>query len=992
MANNKIQFKRTTISGRTPNTTNSGNTSYIDAGEFAVNLTDRKVYSSNGSVAFEVGANLASLNVGGDVTIGGNLNITGATISISGNSLTITDNMLFLNQGILATITNISGNGSVVTFTANNNFSAGFDVFVSGANSSSYNGLYENILVANATHFTVANTNTNAYVSGGTARGKTHSNPDLGFAAAYNDGTYQHTGFFRDATDGRYKVFDSYLPEPDTSSFIDTSNASFKIADFQANTLYANAIYANGSLGTSGQGLVSNGSAVFWSNNPGFTGSTGPQGTTGFTGSTGAQGAQGPIGFTGSTGPQGAQGTTGFTGSQGNTGFTGSTGAQGPQGTTGFTGSTGAQGPQGTTGFTGSTGAQGPQGSIGFTGSTGAQGPQGTTGFTGSVGAQGPQGNIGFTGSAGATGPQGTIGFTGSTGAQGPQGSTGPQGTTGFTGSLGYTGSKGTTTIGNTAPTSPVNGDTWWNSETGVRYVYYADGTSNQWVQESAAGTTGFTGSAGSLGYTGSAGATGPQGPQGPIGYTGSSGGGSVGGSNAQVIFNDSGSANGSAGFTFNKTSTTLALGSNVTVNTSTIFVGNTTVNVAITSTAITSNATLATGNTTITGFANVTTRVNSAILSVGSNFIANTTQVTLASGVKLSANGGVGTAGQVLSSNGSTGSPYWATVAGGGGGVTSFDGGSTGLSPYSASNGAISLGGVLNVGYGGTGTSTYPSNGQILVGNSNSGYNLLTLTAGSGVSITTAANTITIAATGGGGSPTIKLLNVVLGAGNTFYNDTPSANISKPLIGSGAIGAINYGAFCFQHVATGTIITGGATINTISITDTANTYTQYTSGTDFNNTPSTFFVHDQVVSCYGLQIDNANMHALFANSAAAITSPSLAPVTASSGYFSSNPQVSANASGTIYSTGSSPNRGVVISKSGSDYWMAFGSGNTTSNNTLSVSGLEITINGTSTSTYTTNSDFTVGYVNNSAQGEFRILMTVSNTTFQTLLNNSFLS
>ena len=119
MANNKIQFKRTTISGRTPNTTNSGNTSYIDAGEFAVNLTDHKVYSSNGSVAFEVGANLASLNVGGNVTIGGNLQVTGTTISISGNNLSITDNMIFFNQGILATITNISGNGSVVTFTAN---------------------------------------------------------------------------------------------------------------------------------------------------------------------------------------------------------------------------------------------------------------------------------------------------------------------------------------------------------------------------------------------------------------------------------------------------------------------------------------------------------------------------------------------------------------------------------------------------------------------------------------------------------------------------------------------------------------------------------------------------------------------------------------------------------------------------------------------------------------------------------------------------------
>jgi len=79
------------------------------------------------------------------------------------------------------------------------------------------------------------------------------SNPDLGFAGNYNDGTYHHAGFFRDATDGIWKVFDNYDPEPDASVFIDTSNTSFKLADFQANTLYlgnttANWVVANSSV------------------------------------------------------------------------------------------------------------------------------------------------------------------------------------------------------------------------------------------------------------------------------------------------------------------------------------------------------------------------------------------------------------------------------------------------------------------------------------------------------------------------------------------------------------------------------------------------------------------------------------------------------------------------------------------------------------------------------------------------------------------------
>ena len=42
---------------------------------------------------------------------------------------------------------------------------------------------------------------------------------------------------FRDATDGVWKFFDGYQPEPDASPYIDTSNTTFRIADAQANTL-----------------------------------------------------------------------------------------------------------------------------------------------------------------------------------------------------------------------------------------------------------------------------------------------------------------------------------------------------------------------------------------------------------------------------------------------------------------------------------------------------------------------------------------------------------------------------------------------------------------------------------------------------------------------------------------------------------------------------------------------------------------------------------
>ena len=154
----------------------------------------------------------------------------------------------------------------------------------------------------------------------------------------------------------------------------------------------------------------------------------------------------------------------------------------------------------------------------------------------------------------GATGPQGPAGATGSgtTGASGLTGATGPQGPAGATGS-GATGASG------------LRGSTGLTGSTGPQ---------------------GPTGATGTGGVTGS---TGPQGPQGPTGATGASGltgatgtGASIGGSNTYVLFNDSGSANGTAGFTFNKTSNLVTITGNITAgniiipSSSNFYLGNT--------------------------------------------------------------------------------------------------------------------------------------------------------------------------------------------------------------------------------------------------------------------------------------------------------------------------------------------------------------------------------------------------------------------------------
>ena len=119
---NKFQLKRTTITGRTPNTTNSANTSFIDAGELAINLTDGILYSSNGTVSFEVGANLSSLKVCSNVVI----NCTSLFIGNSTVNVVLTSSTLDLGTILSANSTTIRlasntffANSSVVKINVN---------------------------------------------------------------------------------------------------------------------------------------------------------------------------------------------------------------------------------------------------------------------------------------------------------------------------------------------------------------------------------------------------------------------------------------------------------------------------------------------------------------------------------------------------------------------------------------------------------------------------------------------------------------------------------------------------------------------------------------------------------------------------------------------------------------------------------------------------------------------------------------------------------
>ena len=132
----------------------------------------------------------------------------------------------------------------------------------------------------------------------------------------------------------------------------------------------------------------------------------------------------------------------------------------------------------------------------------------------------------------------------------------------------------------NTAPTAPITGDRWLDSETLKEFVFTTVGATGLWIepagdgsQVGATGATGVTGSTGATGTTGSPGAAGAQGATGatgPIGVTGATG--PTGGSNSQILYNSAGSTVGSANLIFTGNSIGInlanasAIASNITV------------------------------------------------------------------------------------------------------------------------------------------------------------------------------------------------------------------------------------------------------------------------------------------------------------------------------------------------------------------------------------------------------------------------------------------
>lgn len=214
-----------------------------------------------------------ALTAGQNITISPTGTITGASQPFTGNTNAVPEgsaNLYFTNTRVVSALNagqniTIAANGLVAT---THDQTIGGNLYVMGTGRIAGNLVVEgniyitgNVAAINVLNLKVSDNmfylNSNSDIT----------NPDLGFTGNYNDGTYAHTGLFRDATDSNWKFFEGYTPEPDADLYINTAHASFRLANVQAKAFYGN---GTGITGLTASQIVENGTAttgnVFFTN------------------------------------------------------------------------------------------------------------------------------------------------------------------------------------------------------------------------------------------------------------------------------------------------------------------------------------------------------------------------------------------------------------------------------------------------------------------------------------------------------------------------------------------------------------------------------------------------------------------------------------------------------------------------------------------------------------------------------------------------------
>jgi hypothetical protein len=206
----------------------------------AISVTDA---GGDGSLSYNSGSGVITYTgpsaeeVRAHFSAGTGVSISSGQVSI-GQAVATTDNVTF--AGVTADNIRVGVTGANEIDTSSGNLtidSTGGTTVMDDDVNVTGNLLVDGNLTVSGTTVTVNTTNLAVednmiYLNNGSAV----TNPDLGFAGNYNDGTYRHAGVFRDASDGVWKFFHQYTPEPDASPYIDITHGSFALAPVQASS------------------------------------------------------------------------------------------------------------------------------------------------------------------------------------------------------------------------------------------------------------------------------------------------------------------------------------------------------------------------------------------------------------------------------------------------------------------------------------------------------------------------------------------------------------------------------------------------------------------------------------------------------------------------------------------------------------------------------------------------------------------------------------
>ena len=181
----------------------------VDSTNFVVNGTTGAVSTAStitatGAISSSAGISGTTGSFSSNTTVGGTLGVTGVT--------SITN----------STASSASTNGALVV---TGGVGVGGALNVGGAAAISGNLSVTGNLTISGTTTTISTSNleiSDPIIYMGT--GNSGNTSDLGFVAHFNNGTYQHTGLVRDATDSKWKLFSGITVEPTTTIDFTTWN------------------------------------------------------------------------------------------------------------------------------------------------------------------------------------------------------------------------------------------------------------------------------------------------------------------------------------------------------------------------------------------------------------------------------------------------------------------------------------------------------------------------------------------------------------------------------------------------------------------------------------------------------------------------------------------------------------------------------------------------------------------------------------------------